>query len=71
MEECKDSNLRIDKLRENALKVYPQLVSSLMDRIGNGKPLSDYFQRDFDPEASDDIPVLNYQDELNYQPEFH
>ena len=71
MEICRDSNLRIDKLRENALKIYPQLAASLMKRIEDGTPLCDYFSRDFDPEANDDIPVLSYQDELNYQPEFH
>ena len=70
MEVCADSNLRIDKLREHALTIYPELVASLMKRIEDGTPLSDYFEYNFDPDASDDIPVLNYQDELNYQPDF-
>lgn len=67
---CKDSNLRIDKLRENAIKVYPKLVNSFMETINNNSPLSSYFERDFDPEADESLPVLSYEEELQYKPVF-
>lgn len=67
---CKDSNLRLDKLKENALKIYPELVRQLMDAIENDAPLGSYFDRDFDPE-DESIKVLPYEEELNYIPELN
>lgn len=68
LEECRDSNLRTDKLRAYALEVYPQLAKSLTDALENGSPLCSYFEHDFDP-YGEEIPVLSYEEELNYTPE--
>ncbi len=68
LEECKDSNLRIDKLKDYALEVYPLLAADFMEALENGRPLCPYFDRDFDP-YGEEIPVLSYQEELNYIPE--
>ncbi len=65
---CRDSNLRLDKLRANALEIYPKLAEDLMNALENGSELCAYFDHDFDPE-DDDIQVLPYEEELNYIPE--
>ena len=65
---CKDSNLRIDKLRAYALELYPKLVENMMEAINDNQALSSYFEHDFDPEAPNS-PVLSYEEELNYTPE--
>lgn len=65
---CKDSNLRLDKLRGYALELYPILAADLMNAIRNGSKLCSYFDRDFDPEGEDE-KVLSYQEEINYIPE--
>ena len=67
-EECKDSNLRIDKLKEYALKLYPILVKNYMDALNGSKKLMDYFENIFDPIDGDETPILNYKDELDYIP---
>lgn len=68
-EKCKDSNLRIDKLMNLALDLYPQLVESLINKIENNNELSDYFETGFDPEAdTDKYEVLGFEEELNYIP---
>ena len=65
---CKDSNLRLDKLRADALKLYPVLVKDLMNALKTGSELCTYFDNDFDPE-DDSIKVLPYDEELNYKTE--
>ena len=64
---AKDSNLRIDKDRANALEYYPELVEALMKAIDEDAPLPDYFNYNFGPDI--DVPVLSYEEELNYIPE--
>ena len=65
---CKDSNLRIDKLKEYALEFYPELVDNMIKAIEGKEDLIYYFEHDFDPDGSEDIPVLSYEEELNYKP---
>ena len=70
MEECKDSNMRIDKLKDNALIVYEDVYSAIIDSIENGTQLPAYFDHDFGPWADyQDIPVLDVSEEINYVPE--
>ena len=68
LEGCRDSNLRTDKLRAYALEVYPLLVRNFMDALKNGSPLCSYFENDFDS-YGEEIPVLSYEEELNYIPD--
>lgn len=65
---CKDSNLRIDKLRAYALELYPKLADNICSAINNNQKLLPYFDRDFDPMGDDNSPVLSYEEELNYIP---
>lgn len=65
---CEDSNLRLDKLRNKALALYPKLLKNLLAYLNNKEKLSKYFNHNF--EAWDDykdIPVLNYEEELKYK----
>lgn len=65
---CKDSNLRIDKLKEYALELYPILVNNYCNALDGKEELIDYFDRCFDPIGGDETPILKYEDELNYIP---
>ncbi|MBR2788925.1 MAG: zinc dependent phospholipase C family protein [Erysipelotrichaceae bacterium] len=67
---CKDSNLRLDKLRAHALEIYPELVSDLMNAIEHDVPLPLYFDHDFEkwPDYQQ-IEILPYEEELEYIPE--
>ena len=67
--DCRDSNLRIDKLRANALPIFKELADNLYKALKGEAELCAYFDKNFDPEASDDIPVLSYEEELGYKPE--
>ncbi len=67
--DCRDSNLRLDKLRANALPVYKQLADNLYKALKGEEKLQDYFEMNFDPLESDDIPVLSYEEELDYKPD--
>ncbi len=68
---CKDSNLRLDKLKAFALALYPELVEDLMKAINEDKALPEYFDHSFErwPDYSE-IPILSYEEELKYEPEF-
>ena len=67
-EECRDLNLRLDKLRKVALKRYPVLLENLLDFLINEDELDKYFAHDFGPWNSyRRIPVLSYEDELRYR----
>ncbi len=66
---CKDSNLRIDKLKAYALELYPRLAKELIGKIKEGKELGPYFDRDFDPDPDESTPVLSYEEELRFIPE--
>lgn len=65
---CKDANLRLTKLKDYALELYPKLVNELMDDINNGAELGAYFDNIFDP-RDDSIPVLSYEEEQGFIPE--
>lgn len=67
-EPCKDSNLRLEKLMNNALEMYPKLLDSFIGYLKEEKELIDYYDRTFD-KVKDyyKIPVLSYEDELNYK----
>ena len=64
---CKDADIRIDKLRNKALGAYPALLDSLINYYENDVPLIDFFNHTFCewPDYKD-IPVLDYESELNY-----
>ena len=67
-EDCKDSNLRLDKLKNKALKYYPKLVDSFYKFLFDGKPLDKMFLHDFGPWPDyKKIPVYSYKKELTYK----
>lgn len=66
--QCIDSNLRLDKLRKKATKLYPKLVSNYLNYLnGNTKQLNSYFEHNFEqwPDYQE-IPILNLEKELQY-----
>ena len=66
-EKCMDSNIRLDKLRNKARKLYPKLLKNYMDYLHNDKPLPAYFNHDFEPWIDyQEIPVLSVEEELDY-----
>jgi len=68
MEECRDSNLRLDKLKANALKIYPKLMNNLLDHINKNTRLNRYFDHNYEPwEDYKEIPILSYEEELEYK----
>ena len=67
-EGCRDSNLRLDKLRKVALKRFPELLENLINCLNDEDELDKYFNHDFGPWKSyQRIPVLSYEDELRYR----
>ena len=65
---CKDSNLRLDKLKEKALVIYKELVTNFIDALNNDKELDAYFDHNFNQwDNYKDIKILSYEDELNYK----
>jgi len=65
---CKDSNLRLDKLRAKALELYPILAQNLLNYFEDKEELNEYFDNHFG--YRDDyksIPILSYEDELKYK----
>lgn len=64
---CEDSNLRLDKLRNKAYKLYPKLFSNLTEYLNDSKKLNKYFNHDFStwPDYKE-IPVLPYKEEVSY-----
>lgn len=64
---CADSNIRIDKLRQNALTVFPKLLDNLMNYLDNKEELISYFENNFEArENFESIPVYDYKQELEY-----
>lgn len=65
---CHDSNIRLDKLKDKALKLYPRLMLNYLNYINGDGKLSKYFDHVFDkwPDYKN-IPVLSYEDELKYK----
>ena len=67
-ETCKDSNLRLDKLKQKALKLYPKLMLNLIQYLDDKERLLDYFDHDFSTWPNyQDIKVLPYKKELEYK----
>ena len=65
---CKDSNIRIDKYREYAVILYGELFNNLINYFEDKEELSPYFEHHFDKwDNYQEIPVLSYEDELNYK----
>lgn len=65
---CKDSNLRLDKLKNKALKQYPKLMNNFIAYLYDDKKLSPYFKHGFDEwDDYKDIKVLDYMQELKYK----
>ena len=65
---CKDSNIRLDKYREKAVELYKVLFNNLINYFEDKEELSSYFNHHFDKwDNYQDIPVLNYEEEINYQ----
>ena len=68
---CRDSMLRLDKYFEKAKEHYPILAKNFVEYLNNDAPLDDYFHNHFCPkEDYKEIPILSYEDELNYQVDF-
>lgn len=67
---CADSNLRLDKLKKKAINLYPDLMNNLLNHLNNNEELCTYFNHDFEPwDNYQEIPILNYDEELKYIPE--
>ena len=65
---CKDSNLRLDKLENKALKQYSKLLKNFLNYIDDKEKLIKYFDHDFsDWPDYKEIPVLSYKKELTYK----
>lgn len=65
---CADSNLRLDKLKDKAYKLYPKLMINLIQYLDDEEELDKYFDHDFSswPDYQE-IKVLPYKKELNYK----
>lgn len=65
---CADSNLRMDKLKDKALQLYPKLFNNLMAYFEDKEELDEYFNHHFDrwPDYKD-LPVFSYEEEKNYR----
>ena len=69
-EVCKDANLRLDKLMDKALKLYPKLVNNFIKFLNDEQDLIKYFDHDLDvwPDYKQ-TKILSYEDELKYNVE--
>ena len=67
-EECRDSNLRLDKLAINALKLYPKLMKNLLNYLNGQEGLDKYFNHDLSPWPDyKKILVLPIKKEIDYK----
>lgn len=67
-EVCRDSNIRLDKLRKKALDLFPKLMKNLLNFLNNKQELDKYFNHDFEPWPDyQKIVVLPYKKELTYK----
>lgn len=68
IEECRDSNLRLDKLAQKALDRYPKLMKNLLNYLNGQEKLDKYFNYDFSvKENYKEIEVLPIKKELNHK----
>lgn len=66
--DCRDSNLRLDKLRAKALKLFPKLMENLLFYLDDKQELIDYFDHDLCEWPNyKDIEVLPYKQEIDYK----
>lgn len=63
---CKDSNLRLDKLRIKALKLFPKLLKNMLAYLNDEKELIKYFENNFDVNPNEIVPVLPLEEEYDY-----
>lgn len=65
---CRDSNIRMDKLKEKALKLFPKLMQNLINYLNDKDELLEYFEHDLCewPDYKD-IKVLPYKQKINYK----
>ena len=65
---CKDSNIRLDKYLDIALKQYEKLSKNLLDYLEEKTKLDKYFKKNFSftPDYKN-IPVLSFKEELTYK----
>lgn len=64
---CRDSNLRLDKLRNKALKLYPKLMENLLLYLDDKTDLIPYFDHDLSEWPNyKSIEVLPYKEEIDY-----
>lgn len=63
---CKDSNLRLDKLRAKALKLYPKLLKNVLAYINDESELIKYFENDLEDRKDEIVPVLPIEEEIDY-----
>lgn len=70
-ERCKDSMLRLDKYFDKAREHYPALAANLVAWLDDKAELDEYFHNHFCPKPDyKEIPILSYDEELNYQVDF-
>ena len=66
-EVCKDSNLRLDKYFDMAVKHYPILANNVYEYLEENVKLPEYFNHNFSyKENYREIPVLNLEDEKKF-----
>lgn len=66
-EKCMDSNMRLDKLKVKARKLYPRLLKNYMEYLRNDKALPAYFNHNFESwEDYKEIPILSAEEEIDY-----
>ncbi|MBQ3419136.1 MAG: zinc dependent phospholipase C family protein [Erysipelotrichaceae bacterium] len=64
---CLDTNERLNKLFNIAVKHYPLLANNLVDYLNDKCELDAYYHNHFCPkEDYKQIPILSYEDELKY-----
>ena len=67
-ENCRDSNMRLDKIGAKAMKIFPKMMKNLINYLNGDEELDNYFEHDFAywPDYKK-IPVLPYKKELVYK----
>lgn len=66
-EKCMDSNMRLDKLKVKAKKLYPKLLKNYMEYLRNDKALPAYFNHNFESwENYKEIPILSAEEEIDF-----
>lgn len=65
---CQDSDLRLDKCKEVAKKLYPKLLKNFINYLDDKEELDEYFDHDFDAWPNyQEIPILSLEEEKLYK----